>query len=74
MLLSELYTLLWYNASGSQQATNGLGGLAAMPLKKGKRRKIIAENIKKEEAAGTPHEQAVAIALHEAGVKKAEKK
>ena len=43
----------------------------AMPLKKGKSRKVIAENIKKEEAAGKPHEQAVAIALHQAGVQKA---
>lgn len=39
-----------------------------MPLKKGKSRKVIAENIKREQAAGKPHDQAVAIALHEAGV------
>lgn len=37
-----------------------------MPLNKGKSRKAIAENIKKEEAAGKSHKQAVAIALDQA--------
>lgn len=39
-----------------------------MPLKKGKSRKVISQNIETEEAHGKPHDQAVAIALHEAGV------
>lgn len=38
-----------------------------MPLKKGKSRKVISENIATEVAAGRPRIQAVAIAMHEAG-------
>ena len=41
-----------------------------MPLKRGSSRKVIAENIAIEESHGKPHAQAVAIALHTAGVKK----
>ncbi len=37
-----------------------------MPLRKGRSRKVIGENIKTEEAAGKPHDQAVAIALDQA--------
>lgn len=37
-----------------------------MPLRRGRSRKIIGENIKREEAAGKPRKQAVAIALNEA--------
>jgi ribonucleotide monophosphatase NagD (HAD superfamily) len=37
-----------------------------MPLIEGKSQKVIGENIKKEENAGKPHKQAVAIALENA--------
>lgn len=37
-----------------------------MPLRKGKSRKVISQNIKTEEAEGKPHKQAVAIALETA--------
>lgn len=38
-----------------------------MPLKTGKSKNIISQNIKTEMAAGKPQEQAVAIALSKAG-------
>lgn len=38
-----------------------------MPLKKGKSKKVISENIRTEMAAGRPQKQAIAIAMHEAG-------
>jgi hypothetical protein len=37
-----------------------------MPLNKGKSRAAIGENIAKEQAAGKPHKQAIAIALNTA--------
>ena len=38
-----------------------------MPLKTGKSKNVISQNIKTEMAAGKPQEQAVAIALSKAG-------
>lgn len=38
-----------------------------MPLKPGKSKKVISENIKTEQEHGKPHDQAVAIAMRKAG-------
>lgn len=47
---------------------------AAMPLKSGKSRKVMSENIRTEVAAGKPQRQAVAIAFSKAGRSKAKRK
>lgn len=39
-----------------------------MPLKKGRSSAIIGQNISEMVASGHPHDQAVAAALHNAGV------
>lgn len=41
-----------------------------MPLKKGKSKKVICENIATEIKAGKPKDQAIAIAMSKAGKKK----
>jgi len=41
-----------------------------MPLKKGKSKKVISQNIREMEQAGHPHKQAVAAAMHTAHPKK----
>ena len=38
-----------------------------MPLKKGKSKKVVSQNVETEMAAGRPQKQAVAIALSKAG-------
>jgi hypothetical protein len=45
-----------------------------MPLVPGKSRQAVGENIKREEAAGKPRGQAIAIALHNARKGKAPKR
>ncbi len=44
--------------------------LHAMPIKSGKSKKVISQNIRTEMAYGKPHDQAVAIAMRTAGKKK----
>lgn len=45
-----------------------------MPLAKGKSRQVVSGNIKELVATGRPQKQAVAIALHSAGMSRTRKR
>ena len=45
-----------------------------MPLKAGRSKKVISENIRTEMHAGKPQKQAIAIAMSKAGISKVMKK
>jgi len=45
-----------------------------MPLKKGKSKKVISENISELRNSGRPEKQSIAIAMSEAGKSKGRKK
>ena len=44
-----------------------------MPLKKGRSKKVISQNIRTEIEAGRPRDQAIAIAMSKAGKKRKKK-
>ena len=44
-----------------------------MPIKKGRSKKVVGENIATEMKAGKPKDQAIAIAMSKAGKKKPKK-
>ena len=45
-----------------------------MPLKRGKSKKAVSENIRELVKSGRPHSQAIAIAMSKAGKKKSKRK